>query len=166
MNGFNTQLTSLVLNCLAKKNERQRQAVREQICLSTQERTLIDQTREQEKKEALAQMGWTPSVTITELPDEQNQISTPLKSKFVNKNVEYHQLPFLFFAFENILLTVNSWGNIRLLIHILYSIFRANTMFTSVYRPVHKFYATITIIGSFGIQTLEIARGSSKYAHI
>lgn len=64
----------MLQNVLATKDKRQKEAVKEQIRLNTEERELIEKTREYEKTSALAQMGWKKSaVQITELPDEKQK---------------------------------------------------------------------------------------------
>ncbi|XP_054288831.1 dynein axonemal assembly factor 4-like [Macrosteles quadrilineatus] len=59
----------------ATKDKRQKEAVKEQIRLNTEERELIEKTREYEKTSALAQMGWIKksAVQITELPEEKQK---------------------------------------------------------------------------------------------
>uniref|UniRef100_A0A1B6KSX5 Dynein axonemal assembly factor 4 n=1 Tax=Graphocephala atropunctata TaxID=36148 RepID=A0A1B6KSX5_9HEMI len=63
----------------AKKNERQRTAVKEQISLNTREQQDIERTKRQEKEAALTQMGWgrqQSSVRITEIVDTQGKTTT------------------------------------------------------------------------------------------
>ncbi|KAG8274127.1 Dynein assembly factor 4, axonemal [Homalodisca vitripennis] len=65
----------------AKKSERQRAAVKEQISLNTHEHQQIERNKQQEKEAALIQLGWSrlqSSVRITEITDE-NEHSTAKK---------------------------------------------------------------------------------------